>query len=56
MLFIIIIIIHVIIIKIVKKYFKFLKIISSLQCKILCYLSRVIGFGHQSVLIYSRFT
>jgi hypothetical protein len=37
------------IIKIVEKYFKFLKILSSLQGKFLCYLSHVIGFCHQIV-------
>jgi hypothetical protein len=41
-LIIIIIILHVIITKIIKNIFKFLKILS-LKCKILCYLSRVVG-------------
>jgi hypothetical protein len=42
-LIIISIIIHVIITKIVRRYFKFLKILSLLQRKILCYLPRVVG-------------
>jgi hypothetical protein len=38
-----IIIIHVIIYKMIFFNFKILKILSALQCKILCYLSRIIG-------------
>jgi hypothetical protein len=47
---IIIIIVHVIITKTVKKIFKFLKILSSLQCKILYYLSRIVGGAYQPEL------